>query len=479
MAGLTQLARGIPKLDPRWFAAFLVFQAVVLASVVLVPNKILIMVAAGIGGGVLVTLLVLYPWILVPAIVTTTALDITGRLLKTTIIGVPLTGFHLILALMVIVLPINIFLRRRMEFPGFELKAPLLMLLGVMAISLTYSPNQPEATIHFVRMVVLVFFMYLTQVMIDSRRSVNMVICSLVLAVPVGAIMGAWQVATGQFHLPAAMVHALGANVPRATGTFDNPNIFGIFMVSCIIPLLSIILNYRMKWWMRILFGLVCLLGLVGILATFSRSSWVSAMVGILTVLWLSKKLRYLFILAFSFILIGLALKEFVPIAAYVFDRFTTIFTIFEEFGSIARTSSTARVYLVMSSYEMFLDHPILGIGWRGFPVLLSEYAPPGYPWWSLVNESHTVLAAIMAELGIVGLLAALWFICRTLRLGMKGIGGTQDPYLRAVVIGLVAVFVSFQVNQSLNGDFANNLFWFFTGMLFAVIRLDKETEAK
>ena len=67
---------------------------------------------------------------------------------------------------MVIVLPINIFLRRRMEFPGFELKAPLLMLLGVMAISLTYSPNQPEATIHFVRMVVLVFFMYLTQVMI-------------------------------------------------------------------------------------------------------------------------------------------------------------------------------------------------------------------------------------------------------------------------------------------------------------------------
>jgi O-antigen ligase len=132
-----------------------------------------------------------------------------------------------------------------------------------------------------------------------------------------------------------------------------------------------------------------------------------------------------------------------------------------------------------MSSYEMFLDHPILGIGWRGFPVLLSEYAPPGYPWWSLVNESHTVLAAVLAELGIVGLVAALWFICRTFRLGIRGIGETQDPYLRAVVIGLVAVFVAFQVNQSLNGDFANNLFWFFTGMLFAVVRLDKETEAK
>ena len=53
-----------------------------------------------------------------------------------------------------------------------------------------------------------------------------------------------------------------------------------------------------------------------------------------------------------------------------------------------------------------------------------------------------------------------------------------QDPYLRSVLIGVVAVFVGFQVNQSFNGDFSNNIFWFFIGILFAVIHIDRKARA-
>ena len=48
-----------------------------------------------------------------------------------------------------------------------------------------------------------------------------------------------------------------------------------------------------------------------------------------------------------------------------------------------------------------------------------------------------------------------------------------QEPYLRAVTIGLIATFVAFQVNQSFNGDLPNNMFWFCIGMMFAVQRLE------
>jgi len=478
MSVLSQNPIGGIKLDGRWFAAFILLQVVVVVAILLGGIKFVLLAVGGVVAGTIMVLLLLYPWIVVPAIVVTTALDITGRLVKIPSIGVPLTGFHLSLAIMVITLPISMFLRRRIELPPFELKGPLITFLGIIAISLVYSPNQPEATIYFMRVVALVFFMYLTQIMIDSKAAVNMVVCAMVISIMAASGMGAWQVATGEFHLSVSMVSALGANVPRATATFDNPNIFGAFLMSGVIPLMGVLLNYRMSWWKQGIVGLACLIGTLGTLATFSRSTWLSLGVGILVVLWLGKKLRYLFVFILVSLFLMLMLKEFVPFAAFIFDRFTSIFTIFEEFGSVSRTSGTARVYLILASFEMFLDHPVLGVGWRSFPIYLHDYAPPGYPWWSLVDENHTVLSAILAEVGLVGLSAALWFIGRTFWIGYKEVDRMQDPYLRSVLIGVVAVFVAFQVNQSFNGDFSNNIFWFYIGMLFAVIQIDRKARA-
>ena len=65
---------------------------------------------------------------------------------------------------MIIALAANICLSRRVKFPDFEIKAPLFMFLGCIAISLTYSPNQPEATVSFVRICALVLFTYIVQV---------------------------------------------------------------------------------------------------------------------------------------------------------------------------------------------------------------------------------------------------------------------------------------------------------------------------
>ena len=50
------------------------------------------------------------------------------------------------------------------------------------------------------------------------------------------------------------------------------------------------------------------------------------------------------------------------------------------------------------------------------------------------------------------------------------------DSYLKAVLIALLSVFIAFQVSLSFTADFSNNFLWFFTGMLFAVIRLDEQT---
>ena len=478
---MTAPAPKIPRafvLDRRYFAAFLLLQGAVVAGSIFVSELLPVLLLAALGVAFFVAGLLLRPWIVVPVLLLTTALDSTGRLIGESGHSKDiffLTGFHLAFGLLVVGLVANVCLRQRAHFPDFELKGPLLLFLASIAVSLTYTPNQPEALVSFVRICALVLFTYMVQVVLDERRAISAVLWSLVVLTIAGAVMGAYQVITGQFHLPAKVITALGGNVPRATGAFHNPNIFASFVMSGVLPLLAVLLNYRLPRGQRVLVALSVVIGIGGLLASFSRSSWVSTLAGVIVILWLGGKLRYFFIAIFAAILLVLGLKEFVPFAEYIFERFASIFTLFDEFGSAGRASSTARVYLVMASLDMFWDHPFFGIGWRAFPVVFSEYAPPGYPHWTLVKEPHTIVTAILGELGIVGFAAFAWFVGKTFFLSLGRLRLMQDAYLRAVAIGLIATFVAFQVNQTFNGDLPSNMFWFCIGMLFAVQRLDAD----
>ena len=95
------------------------------------------------------------------------------------------------------------------------------------------------------------------------------------------------------------------------------------------------------------------------------------------------------------------------------------------------------------------------------------------------MNEPHTVITMVLGELGIVGFAAMLWFILKVFFVSLSRFYEMKDAYLRSVQIGLIATFVGFQVNQSFNGDLANNMFWFGVGMLFAVQRVEKMEREK
>jgi putative inorganic carbon (HCO3(-)) transporter len=472
----TQLPIG-SKLDRRWFALFFLLQMGLLAAYLWLPPRPFFVALIGVGSSIMMVLLILYPWIIVPALVATTSLDIAGQLIETTALGIPLTGFHLSLALMFIALLANIFLRRRLEFPPFELAGPLALFLGMMAISLTYSPNQPEATIGFVRTFFLVVFLYGVQIMIDSKKAVTMVVVAMGLCIIASSILAVAQIFSEKFYLPASFVIAVGANAPRATGTFHNPNTFGTFLMIGVILFVGILVNYRMARWKQAILVIPIVFGLTGLITTFSRSNWLATLVGVLLILYLAKKLRYVFVTAIAGFLITLSIKEFVPFAEHIFERFLSIFTIFEQFGSLGRESSSARIFFVFAGVEMFLENPFLGVGWRAFPLLFDQYKAPDFPNWVPTKESHTLFANIMAELGIIGISAAIWIVGRTLRRCLKGLKTIRDEYLRAVLISLLAIFVAFQISLSLTADFENNFLWFFTGMIFAVARLGEKAE--
>ena len=478
MTQLVQRRADLTQIGYRGFVVFLLVQVAVLLCVLFLPRE---QALWGLGGAALVIalclalfLLTLYPWLAIPAIIATTALDSAGRVIQTTALGVPVTGFHLSFVLLCIALASHIFLQKRRTFPPLEIQAPLVLFLGCMAVSLTYSPNQPEATIAFFRIVFLSFFLYLTQVLIDSRRVLNLTIASLGVVLAGASILAVFQIISEQFYLPASVVSSVGANTPRASGTYHNPNIFGTFLTVSILFMAGIFLVPKLRWWKRLLLLLAIGLGTVALVITFSRGNWVALFVGVVVLLFLAGKLRYLFYVTIAFCVAIVVVKNYVPFAEYIFERFYSIFSLFVEFGADSRASSTARVYFAIAGFKMFLEHPLLGVGWRAFPVIFQDYKPEGFPHWLPTRESHTLFATILAELGIVGLLAAIWIVWRILAFAFYHIKRMQDEYLRSVMIALVAIFVAFQVSLTFTGEFANNFLWMFTGVMFAVPALEE-----
>ena len=128
-------------LDRRYFVAFLTFQGLMVVGSILYTPLLPALLTAALLAALFVAGALLRPWLIVPLIVLTTGLDSTGRLIGEAgkIKGIfHVTGFHLTFGLMIIALAANICLSRRVKFPDFEIKAPLFMFLGCIAISLTY-----------------------------------------------------------------------------------------------------------------------------------------------------------------------------------------------------------------------------------------------------------------------------------------------------------------------------------------------------
>lgn len=470
MNSLTRPLLAAPSMG--WFALFVGLQIAVVGAWLWMPGSwplIGLGVIAGLG---YLVALMFWPWLIVPALVGSTALDITGKLVQETAIGIPVTGFHLSLLLMLYALAANTFLRRRRNFPTFELAWPLALFLGVVGLSLTWSPNHPEATISFMRLLALSAFLYLSTVLIDGRPALWATILSMSAAMIGAAILGIIQILTEDFYLPASFVIAVGANAPRATGTFHNPNTFGTFMMVGLVFLTGVYLlaglNKRQRLF--VLAGVVA--AAAGLVVTFSRSNWLAAMIGIGILLTAAGRLKHLLGVAFAALLAILAVKEFVPFADHIFQRFVSIFTFLQDFDSTARVSSSGRVYFVLAGLGMFLDNPLFGAGWRAFPVILDAYKPEGFPHWLPTRESHTLFSTIMAELGIVGMVAAGFILWRSVQRGRQALAVTTDPLIKGSLASLLAVFIAFQVSLSFTADYGNNFLWFFTGVLFAVIRL-------
>jgi putative inorganic carbon (HCO3(-)) transporter len=188
----------------------------------------------------------------------------------------------------------------------------------------------------------------------------------------------------------------------RIMGTYGDPNFFAQIMV-VVIPIALNRLLFEKRPILKVLAAWALSASFLTVIFTFSRGGFLAlCMVLGLLVLWRKPPL----VAVLSAILILLLLIPFLP-AAY-FERLYTILEYLPFRGTDVRSEVSFRGR--MSEYEvgfkMFLDNPVLGIGYENYPVYYLDYSMKlGLDPRRTERSAHSLYLEILAEQGLVGFL--------------------------------------------------------------------------
>ena len=84
-------------------------------------------------------------------------------------------------------------------------------------------------------------------------------------------------------------------------------------------------------------------------------------------------------------------------------------------------TEHQDRFYYWRGAIEIFLEHPILGVGTGGYAVTLKGMRPESDP---LISHPHNIFLYMAASFGVVGIVVLAWLFLEILRNGWKGRDG-------------------------------------------------------
>ncbi|HSA84490.1 MAG TPA: O-antigen ligase family protein [Patescibacteria group bacterium] len=229
-----------------------------------------------------------------------------------------------------------------------------------------------------------------------------------------------------------ANVSLNGELILRPYATFSHPNILAGFLLIVMTALLfTMPLVKRVEkavWFVALLFGSSALL------LTMSRVAFL-LWTGLLVVVFL----RHVQRLLVRFLIAGALLILFVSflVATPLGSRFLQ--TSFTEEALVQRGD------LMRASGELFLQQPIIGIGFGNFLPELATIATP-LPLHAYLQPVHNIFLLILSETGIVGIGVFVWFLTQTYKRLFSLIRKKQAlfPRLFVVLLSMILILGSF-----------------------------------
>jgi O-antigen ligase len=262
----------------------------------------------------------------------------------------------------------------------------------------------------------------------------------------------------------------LGIHWGRARGPFLVSASLGITLVFCFFN--NWYLANHTNGFLRILIHLANLAMLPAIFFTQTRSVWLAMIICVVVWLKMTHRLRsrgavLLLILAGTIILSAIFWSEIISR-----ER--------RHGGIMEEQPIFARLGLARVTWQIFTDHPILGVGFGHFRDFASQYAQDPnnkYVRWSSQVMEHNNFLSILAEGGIVGFVLYFIVLLMIFRYSLRlyrRIPPEADGWVsRELVVLYWMLMIDYLVDgmfrETSFDPFNNGLFFAFTGLILAV----------
>jgi O-antigen ligase len=241
----------------------------------------------------------------------------------------------------------------------------------------------------------------------------------------------------------------------------------GVCFATFFVPVAS-----NMKW--KLLCVCSALLCAAAIVATNSRGGFLGLVAAVVAIAWFSRRVLPVLALACA---IATVAYPFLP-AGYVDKRLASA-------RDPNDSSRAERLYGWHRGWEMFLDHPVIGVGAANFGWRVGEYDDSE----AAIEErqsrrslggraAHSVYFQLLPETGLAGTGLYLWLLIRSLRVGIRSrrssslssMSTTDVAIARAAAAGLIAFSVS--------GAFVSVLFYPHFWMLVSLAECVREKQS-
>jgi putative inorganic carbon (HCO3(-)) transporter len=265
-------------------------------------------------------------------------------------------------------------------------------LLGLaVGLSLLLAPDPSQSVFDALRYALFIVFFFLILQLTHTSADVRRIVRVMVLSSSLAACWGLYGL--------------IVLGISRAAGPISDPNDFA-YLMTCVLPLAGYLLVSERR--RRVLWAICCLVLLSGALGTLSRG----ALVGLsAVVLWGLVTRR----IPVSGILLGIAGQ--LSVAAIAFSVWAPLLhDRLQQKGNIAERNVTTRQALWAAALRMAEDRPVTGVGPGRFGIEAPQYVR-NVPLTLERPYVHNSYLSMLAETGLLGLLAFAGFLASTWRL--------------------------------------------------------------
>ncbi len=333
-------------------------------------------------------------------------------------------------------------LRKKIVIPQTTLNLPFLILIFSMILTLPGAVSPLDSFKEILKWIEMLLIMWMIVDLAQEfsnrlRQVIGWLVAMLLLAGVIQAVIGVWQfglrgdgpehfLVLGQFY--------------RAYGTFEQPNPFGGFMNLSALLAIGLLIGCLTAWrqaqrrnhvrlkhneikiwqWFFVTtaVALAALITTLGVVVSWSRGAWLGFAAGtaVLLLLW-PRKQRWGWILlaaVLALFIVGLGLN-LIPDA--ITSRLAG-FTADLQFGDIRGVDINDANYSVLerlahwqAALDMATQKLWLGVGIGNYGAAYPDFALINWP--DALGHAHNYYLNILAEAGVIGLLAyaAFWLV--------------------------------------------------------------------